>query len=223
MVDCSSLPPTGYTKVALSPPSEPHSAELLGSVSRLVGGRHSVSTTVGLDGCQALVSKLGAFVPLPLSDTEISELDPSQYNQDASTQSLVALIFEELCTHNSALLQLHASLRLAENYLKGEIHFTPKIGQILSELSANKLPKSWAANLPQPLCVCVELVPVLKLLKSRVTFYTATLQSGSLPSELQPLFFSRPSELLSRSAVGFASECQLPLASITLEGTVGAQ
>lgn len=145
---------------------------------------------------ESLLSKLQHFIPPPLTYSQLVELDP----QEGTTQDLLSILYEELCTHNSALVGLQASLNELLAFLKGDALFTSRIGLTLTSIRENTIPAMWKSLLPFPLALCPELMLALNLLKSRVSFYTRVLQSGkvSLPTVLEPTLFSNPSDVISR-------------------------
>lgn len=167
-------------------------------------------------GYDSIISMLDAFIPPALSDSELSDLDPQQEN----LQSLPSLIYEELCLHNQSIASLHASLELVSSFLNGETHFSALIGQDLLCIADDVIPSSWHGVLPKPLYEMTSLISAVKLIKSRLTFYRRVLQSGTLPTKLNPLLFSSLQDLLSRMLSSYAAKYQLDISSVIMEGRV---
>lgn len=160
---------------------------------------------------ESFLSKLQYFLPSPLTYSQLVELDP----REDTTQHLLAVLYEELCVHNSALVGLQASLNELLTFLKGDTLFTTRIGLTLTSIKDNTIPAMWKGLLPFPLAQCPELVLALNLLKSHVSFYTRVLESGkvSLPVVLEPTLFSNPRDVISRvlqlSRSGFQPDMQI--------------
>lgn len=157
-----------------------------------------------------LVFKLHSYLPSPLSDAELEEVNILE--QVDTQQSLLALLYEELCCHNRALISIHASLQELLSYFKGDVSFTAEIGQTLTALSHNTTPPQWKETLAPLMAVptVVSLIAVVRLLRSRMTFYVSCLQSGTLPRAVNPLWFSSPADLLSRVFHEYTMDNQLP-------------
>jgi hypothetical protein len=146
-----------------------------------------------------LLLKLLSFIPPALPYSRLTELDP----QLGTTQNLSSLLYEELCLHNSSLIQLHASLREMFTFTSGDALFTSQTGLALKSIRDNHIPTAWKSLLPFPLGQCAELVPALNLLKCRMEFYTRALENGNggcglLLTEFEPYFFSNPQDVMSR-------------------------
>ncbi len=169
---------------------------------------------------RALVTKLHSFLPTPLSESELEDLDIQE--QGHSHQSLLALLYEELCHHNKALIKIHASLQILLSFFMGEVSFSAEIGQTLTTLSWDITPKEWMEMLMPLLSTdaTMALIPVLMLLRSRVRFYTACLQSGMLPHTVNPLWLSSPADLLSRLLHDYALQNQLSCDEVMLHAKV---
>lgn len=155
-----------------------------------------------------LLLKLLSFIPPTLPYSRLTELDP----QLGTTQSLPSLLYEELCVHNSSLIQLHASLRELFTFTSGDALFTSQTGLALKSIRDNHIPTTWKSLLPFPLGQCTELVPALNLLKCRMEFYIRTLQNGNgcgLLMEFEPYFFSNPQDVISRTLQTSPSDSQI--------------
>lgn len=166
-----------------------------------------------------VISKLQSFIPLPLSESELSELKECDMQGQSQSQSLLALFSEELSTHNAALEVIHASLQTILGYFSGNLPFSASLGHFLGSLSRNEIPNEWQYILPLAKHQ-IRLVPALKLLKTRVKFYTNRLQSGMLPKTLHPLLFSNPSDFFSRVMHSFAQMHQLFADSVMIDAKV---
>lgn len=143
-----------------------------------------------------LLLKLLSFIPPTVPYSKLTELDP----QLESTQSLPSLLYEELCLHNSSLMQLQASLRELFTFTNGGTLFACQTGLALKSVRSNHIPTVWRSHLPFPLGECPELVPTLNLLKCRIELYTRALESGNgcLLTETRPYLFSNPQDMMSR-------------------------
>lgn len=169
---------------------------------------------------EGIISKLQHFLPAPLPEEELSDLSsPDSHGQ---SHSLLALLYEELCRHNTALVSIHASLQILLGYIKGRGQFSVQIGQMLTTISHNVLSNEWfsAFGLPPFSCAHTQLISALKLLKHRMVFYSSALQSGVLPSTILPLWFSNPPDLFSRMQQSFSWEYQLKGEEALLETRV---
>lgn len=162
------------------------------------------------------LSKLKAFLPPVVSESDLVELDP-QHN---SLHALPSLINRELRLHNQHIVWLHASLELMLSFLESKVPFTASIGVDVMSVAADAIPPSWTGILPKPLSHMTSLMSTVKLLNARVAFYKRTLQSGTLPSKLNPLLFSTPQDLISSRACSFALECQISVSNVMVEGKV---
>ena len=162
------------------------------------------------------VTKLKTFIPTVLPQSELHELDP-QHN---SAHSVPSLIHEELCLHNQSIAFLLSSLEKASDYLQNKVLLSNTIGRTILSLASDSIPTSWTHVLPKPLAHMTSLMSAVKLLKARMEFYKRTLNSGTLPSKLNPLLFSNPQNLVSGRVCTFAAECQLSTASVVTEGKV---
>ena len=156
-----------------------------------------------------LLLKLQSFIPPTLSYSKLTDLNPQQ----ETAQSLPSLLYEELCVHNSSLMQLQASLRELFTFTSGDTLFTSKTGLALKSIRDNTIPASWNSLLPFPLSQCPELVPALNLLRRRIEYYTRALESGSggldLTTEVEPFLFSNPQDMISRILQKFPSGSQI--------------
>ena len=145
-----------------------------------------------------LLLKLLSFIPPALPYPRLAELEP----QLGTTQSLPSLLYEELCVHNSFLIQLHASLRELFTFTSGDALFSSQTGLTLKSIRDNRIPAAWKSLLPFPLGQCSELVPALNLLKHCMEFYARALENGSASYgrliEFEPYFFSNPQDVMSR-------------------------
>lgn len=181
--------------------------------------RHSGSRTLQQGPWSALadtLSWLDQFIPRALSRVELEGLDPQQESQ----HTLSSLIYEELCMHNKMVTALHLSLEEMLGFLRGSVLFSAAIGRSILAIANNWLPERWRDVLFGSLHGMESLLPIIKLLRARVEFYTRTLQSGTLPTELSVIMFSCPEDLLSRLMCGFAVEYQIPVSSIVVRGSV---
>ena len=160
----------------------------------------SLSSTLGKwKEYDPLLLKLLSFIPPTLPYSRLTELDP----QLGTTQSLPSLLYEELCLHNSSLIQLHSSLRELFTFTSGDALFTSQTGLALKSIRDNHIPTAWKSLLPFPLGECAELVPALNLLKCRMEFYTRALENGNggcdpLLTEFEPYLFSSVQDMISR-------------------------
>ena len=156
----------------------------------------SLSSTLGKwKEYDPLLLKLLSFIPPTLPYSRLTELDP----QLGTTQSLPSLLYEELCLHNSSLIQLHSSLRELFTFTSGDALFTSQTGLALKSIRDNHIPTAWKSLLPFPLGEYTELVPALNLLKCRMEFYTKALENGNGSCDpLQPYLFSSPQDMISR-------------------------
>ena len=173
-------------------------------------------TTIQWGNHESVVSKLCDFIPKPLSPSEISNLDPKQ----EFTQSIPSLLFEELCAHNGIVVSIQSSLKTLSNFLIGDLPFSASYGNILSSVNRGLLPVEWGNLLLEQHGFPQELIPALKLLRQRFSFYVSTLQSGTVPSHFSPLIVSNPKDFISRTVHFFAAECQLNACDVTVEAIV---
>ena len=183
----------------------------------------TTSSPLHWESHEGMISKLQHFLPAPFAEEELSDL--SSPDSHRHSHSVLALLYEELCRHNTALVSIHASLQILLGYIRGGGQFSAGIGQMLTTISHNVLPKEWISTFGlqlQPFsCAHTKLVPALTLLKYRVEkFYSSALQSGVLPSTIHPLWFSNPADLLSRMQQSFAWEYQLKGEDVLLETRV---
>lgn len=174
------------------------------------------STIVQWESHESVVSKLCDFIPKPLPLAEISSLDPKQ----DFTQSIPSLLFEELCAHNGLLASIQSSLKTLSNFLRGDLPFSASCGNVLSSVSRGLVPVEWGNLLLEQHGFPQELVPALKLLRQRFSFYISTLQSGTVPTHFSPLIVSNPKDFISRAVHFFATECQLNACDVTVEAIV---
>ena len=157
---------------------------------------------------EGTVSKLQCLLPNPLSGEDLSNLLPS--DSQGQSQSLLALLYDELCRHNTALISIHALLQTLLEYIKGGGLFSTKIGTTLTSIIYNVFPVGWLTVPPfNNNGAPTKMLPAKKLLKRRIEFSSRALQSGVLPSTVHPLWFSNPADLLSRMQQRFAWEHQL--------------
>ena len=155
---------------------------------------------------EPLLSKLRSFIPPAFTYSQLTELDP----QEETTDSLLSILYEELCIHNSVLIRLHASLNEIFSFLKGDTLFTSRIGLALTSIRNNTVPVIWRSLLPTPLAECPELVLALNLLRCRIAFYAKVLLKGSVSSGLsvlEPVLLSNPEDVISRIFKKSTSEC----------------
>ena len=179
------------------------------------------STQLRWEGYESLITKLWSFIPTPLTESEISDLDIR--GEHGQSQSLLVLLCEELRRHNAALMTIHTSLQMLLDYFKGKTPFLAEIGHLIMNIAQNEIPLQWQGVFTLtyiPTDGDMQLMPVLKLLKSRMEFYMTSLQSGMLPSTFSLLWFSNPSDLLSRVAHSFAQQSQLGGERIILQAKV---
>ena len=168
-------------------------------------------------GYETTISKLRSFLPSVLPNSDLIELDPQQ----SSLHALPSLIYSELQLQNKCTVSLHALLDLVSGCLQSRVPLTAKIGQDIACIASDIIPPSWLSCLPKPLSDMVSLTSTVKLLRARLAFYRRTLQSGTLPSKLNPLLFSNPQDLISSRACSYAAECQFSTSSVEADGTVG--
>lgn len=164
----------------------------------------------------ATISKLRSFIPTVLSHSELLQLDP----QHSSPHSLPSLIYEELCLHNHSTSLLLASLQKASSYLEDRLLLSHTLGRTILSIASDSIPASWTSVLPEPLGHMTSLMTAVKLLRARVEFYRRALNSGTLPSKLNPLLFSAPQNLIFGGACTFAEECQLSMSRVVTEAKV---
>ena len=170
------------------------------------------------EGYETVISKIQKFVPSPLDEAELDDMNIQKHGH---SQSLLSLMFEELCNHNRALVAVHGSLKMMLDFLKGDVPFSASFGRVMTVIRGNTLPAEWQELLALlKVYDTTELIPVLRLLKSRMQFYCSSLQSGRLPVTFDPLWFSNPSDLLSRVVHEFAQEYQLPGDAVCLQTKV---
>lgn len=163
---------------------------------KLIYPSQQLNTNVKWEDYESLLSKLQSFIPRPMTFAELTDLDPQQ----ESTQSLLSLLYEELCVHNSVVVRLQASLNELSTFLKGDSLFTLRIGSALSSIRDNSVPASWKSFLPPPLAQCPELLLALNLLRQRIAFYKGVLEIGkvNLPLVMEPALFSNPEDMMIR-------------------------
>ena len=197
----------------LSPPCIADGRQLLQDIEYVVNtaNQHTISSphTHSLwERHEGIVSKLQCLLPNPLSGEDLSNLSPP--DSQGQSQSLLALVYDELCRHNTALISIHASLQTLLGYIKGGDPFSTKIGTTLTSITHNVLPVGWLTLPPfTNNNARTKMLPAIKLLKCRIEFSSRALRSGVLPSTVHPLWFSNPPDLLSRMQQRFAWEHQL--------------
>ena len=199
----------------------PFCRRLLDDIKQVIGKPFTLQSQ--WETTAPLVSKILAFLPTPLGEEDLTALGVQDVQESGHSQSIFALLAGELLEHNKALITIHASLQTATNYFKGSVPFSSELGQLLSSIAHNRTPEQWAETLPFEIAqleLTDEFLALLKLLKSRVKFYTNCLHSGSLPPSFTPLWFSNPSDLLSRSLHGYINTCQLQGEEMVLQGKV---
>lgn len=175
----------------------------------------SSHTHVKWEEYDPLLFKLQSVIPPSLPDSKLIELNSAVRSSgrgagEETTQTLRSLLYEELCTHNTSLVQLQASLRELFTFTNGDALFTTQIGMTLKSIRDNRVPTAWKSVLPFPLGWCCELVPSLNLLKHRMDFYSRALEAGgSLPMELNPYLFSNLQDMISRILHASPSSSQI--------------
>ncbi len=167
----------------------------------------------------SLALKLRDFIPTPLSPTDLTELDPNQ----STSESIPPLIFEELASTNNVLKFLQSSIQSLSDFLNGHLRFTVLSGSMLTALSNSTIPEDWNVVLSTERGFPRKLMPALKLLRERFSFYIDILQSRTVPSEFSPLMISRPSDLMTRTLHSFAREHQLHPCNLSLQAQVCVQ
>ena len=156
----------------------------------------SLSRHIKWEDYKPLLSKLKSLIPQPLTFSTLADLDP----QLDTTQSSLAVFYEELCVHNSAIIHLHTSLNNLFTFLQGDTLFTSKTGEILASIRENVVPLAWKSFLLSPLAHSSGLMSALSLLKHRIEFYTEMLERGKLdmPLVVDLFLLSNPEDMISR-------------------------
>lgn len=154
------------------------------------------------ESSKLIVSKISEYIPKPLLDAEIMDLDPKQKD----TQKILSLLFNELCVHNDIIVSILSYLKTMSNFLLGDLSFSASYGDALSSIHAGVFPSEWKTLLSEWHGFPQELIPALKLLRKRFSFYINILQGGTIPSDFSPLIVSKPSDLVSRVQHCFAIE-----------------
>lgn len=198
------------------------SLQLLEDLNHMFSSNTSTTTRHGGRGIwknyDHTISKLKAFLPPVLSESDLIELDPQQ----SSLHTLPSLIYEELCLHNQCLVSLRASLELLSSCLKSRVPLSITVGQTILSIGGDVVPDVWMDSLPKPLYAMTSLKSALSLLKARLAFYNRTLHSGTLPSNLNPLLFSNPQGIIFSRALSYAAECHLCMSGVIINGKVSA-
>ena len=168
---------------------------------------------------EGIISQLQCLLPTPLSGEDLSNMLPP--DSQGQSQSLLVLLYDELCKHNTALISIHALLQTVLGYIRGGGPFSAKIGTTLTAICHNVLPVGWLTLPPfNNSGARTKMLPAIKLLRHRIQFYSRALQSGVLPSTVHPLWFSNPADLLSKMQQSFAWEHQLKGEEVSIKTRV---
>ena len=168
---------------------------------------------------EGIISQLQCLLPTPLSGEDLSNMLPP--DSQGQSQSLLVLLYDELCKHNTALISIHASLQTVLGYIRGGGPFSAKIGTTLTAICHNVLPVGWLTLPPfNNSGARTKMLPAIKLLRHRIQFYSRALPSGVLPSTVHPLWFSNPADLLSKMQQSFAWEHQLKGEEVSIKTRV---
>ena len=137
----------------LSPPCIADGRQLLQDIEYVVNtaNQHTISSphTHSLwESHEGTVSKLQCLLPNPLSGEDLSNLLPP--DSQGQSQSLLALLYDQLCRHNTALISIHASLQTLLGYIKGGGLFSTKIGTTLTSIMYNVFPVGWHVPKGEP-------------------------------------------------------------------------
>jgi len=189
---------------------------------RSLGAAHASN----FSNCTSVFTKFQAFLPEPLSDSDVKALDPRLQHMDKfneavnKEQDLLLLIYEELWIHNQAVLKLHALTAPLLGFYRGVIPFSKTLGKALSCVCKNKIPRQWECYFPTPLGHMQGLTSAIKLLKTRQDKYVSILKTGSVPSSLNPLMFSNPDEVFSQLASLYAMTSRVERSKVVMKATV---
>ena len=182
--------------------------------------------TSNFSSCSHVFTKFQAFLPEPLTDSDLKALDPQLQHTDDSIeainkdQDLLLLVYEELCLHNQAILKLHALTALLLGFHRGTIPFSKTLGKVLGQVCKNKTPRQWEHYLPSPLGHVQGLISAVKLLKTRWDMYISMLKTGSMPRSLNPLMFSNLDEIFSRIATFYSMISYVEKSTVVMKATV---